>query len=84
MLWRAAHGEQLRQGADHVFARDVAGNAQRQTLARELVDEPYEGPGARRAVEHESRRSDAILAFQVELKPKQILTVRVLPKLRSN
>ncbi len=53
VLRHATHGEELREGIDHVGARDSAISLQREAFSSELVDHrgPLELATARRAIE---------------------------------
>jgi hypothetical protein len=62
VLRHATHGEELREGIDHVGARDPAIGLQHQALPRELIDhrEPLDLAATRRAIKDEVPAPDVV------------------------
>jgi hypothetical protein len=58
----AAHSEEIREGVDHVGARDAAIGLQHQALPRELIDhrEQLDLATARRAIKDEAPAPDVV------------------------
>ncbi len=65
VLGHATRGEELREGIDHVGARDPAIGLQHQALPRELIDhrEPLDLATARRAIKDEVPAPDVVRRF---------------------